>query len=417
MVREFQAVVFAAGHGTRFTDLVGNRPKCLLPLGPFPLIFYPLQLLQKYGFEGNFVNSIKEQKHFMFKTLLETIIIVLESQKNEISQRVDKLPLNLKCDFVTIASDSDYGTADALRSISERVRSDVFLITCDIVTNVDFYPVLNMFRKNDASVVSLFINGSSVDSSITIPGPKMKHKQERDLVGINPNNDRLLFLASTSDFEDTMSLPAHLLRSHGKIVIHSGLVDSHVYLIKRWVVDFLARSDRFSTIKGELLPFIIKKQMSRPSRNSNAEYSEVNFDANDIFDLLGQDDLEKKVLETNLNNFSRLKKTHDAELIRCYAYIAPADSVGIRVNTMLGYCNANRKVFGIWDSLGGGAPLVSPNAIIKSTQMSDCAVAENTTISEKTSIKSTVFGINCFVHEKTRISDSYIMNGAVIEER
>lgn len=353
----------------------------------------------------------------MFETFLEAIIIVLESQKNEILQRVDKLPLNLKYDFVTIASDSDYGTADALRSISERVKSDVFLITCDIVTNVDFYPVLNMFRKNDASVVSLFINGSSVDSSITIPGPKMKHKQERDLVGINPINDRLLFLASTSDFEDTMTLPAHLLRSHGKIVIHSGLVDSHVYLIKKWVVDFLARSDRFSTIKGELLPFIIKKQMSRPSRSSNAEYSEVNFDTNDIFDLLGQDDLEKKVLETNLNNFSRLKKTHDAELIRCYAYIAPADSVGIRVNTMLGYCNANRKVFGIWDSLCGGAPLVSPNAIIKSTQMSDCAVAENTTISEKTSIKSTIFGVNCFVHEKTRISDSYILNGAVIEER
>lgn len=49
---ELQAVVLAAGHGTRFTDLVGNRPKCLLPVGSFPLIFYPLKLLQKYGFEG-----------------------------------------------------------------------------------------------------------------------------------------------------------------------------------------------------------------------------------------------------------------------------------------------------------------------------------------------------------------------------
>lgn len=273
-----------------------------------------------------------------------------------------------------------------------------------------------MFRKNDASVVSLFINGSAVDPSITVPGPKTKHKQERDLVGINPSNDRLLFLASTSDFEDTMALPAHLLRSHGKVVIHSGLVDSHVYLIKKWVVDFLSRSDRFSTIKGELLPFIIKKQMSRPSK-SNFGQSEVSYDTDDIFDLLGQDDLDKKVLETNLNNFSRLKKSHDAELIRCFAYIAPADSIGIRVNTILGYCNANKKVFAIWESLCGNAPMVSPNAIIKSTQMSDCAVAENTTISEKTSIKSTVFGVNCFVHEKTRISDSYIMNGAVIEER
>lgn len=52
VAQEFQAVVLAAGHGTRFTDLVGNRPKCLLPIGPFPLIYYPLQLLHKYGFQG-----------------------------------------------------------------------------------------------------------------------------------------------------------------------------------------------------------------------------------------------------------------------------------------------------------------------------------------------------------------------------
>lgn len=52
VAQEFQAVVLAAGHGTRFPDLVGNRPKCLLPIGPFPLIYYPLQLLHKYGFQG-----------------------------------------------------------------------------------------------------------------------------------------------------------------------------------------------------------------------------------------------------------------------------------------------------------------------------------------------------------------------------
>lgn len=343
-------------------------------------------------------------------------MIVLESQKNEILQRVDKLPLKVKCDFITISSDSDYGTADALRSIGEKIKSDVLLISCDVLTDVDFYPVFNMFRTNDASVLSLFISGAKGDGStpVVVPGPKTKHKQERDLVGINPANDRLLFLASTSDFEDTMTLPAHLIRSHGKIVIHSGLIDAHVYLVKKWVVDYLGKSDRFSTIKGELLPFIIKKQMSRPT-NTNIGYSEASLDLNDIFDHVKQDELDQKVIETNLNNFSRLKKSYDAELIRCYAYIAPSNSVGIRVNTMMGFCTANKKVFSIWDSLCD-LPLVSPNANIKSTQITDCAVAENTTISEKTSIKSTIFGPNCFVHEKTRISDSYIMNGAVIEE-
>jgi translation initiation factor eIF-2B subunit gamma len=99
--------------------------------------------------------------------------------------------------------------------------------------------MLNIFRQNDASVVSLFWK-SGIEGDVVVPGPKSKYKQERDLVGINSKNDRLLFLASTSDFEETMDLPGHLLRSNGRIVIHSGLVDSHIYLIKKWVVDFLA---------------------------------------------------------------------------------------------------------------------------------------------------------------------------------
>lgn len=50
---EFQAVILAAGTGTRFRDLVGDHPKCLLPVGPYPLIFYPLNFASTYGFEGN----------------------------------------------------------------------------------------------------------------------------------------------------------------------------------------------------------------------------------------------------------------------------------------------------------------------------------------------------------------------------
>lgn len=71
VAQEFQAVVLAAGHGTRFTDLIGNRPKCLLPIGPFPLIYYPLQLLQKYGFQGKTcTNIIMKINNTLFSTIL-----------------------------------------------------------------------------------------------------------------------------------------------------------------------------------------------------------------------------------------------------------------------------------------------------------------------------------------------------------
>lgn len=49
--------------------------------------------------------------------------------------------------------------------------------------------------------------------------------------------------------------------------------------------------------------------------------------------------------------------------------------------------------------------------------MTDCAVAENTVISEKTSLKNCILGPNCNVKPKTRISNSVLMNGVVIEDR
>lgn len=203
-------------------------------------------------------------------------------------------------------------------------------------------------------------------------------------------------------------------------MIHSDLVDAHVYLVKKWVVDYLGKTaDRFSTLKGELLPFIIKKQMSRPRNNKSKVdfkgFSEASLDLYDIFDHVKQNELDQKVMETNLNSSNRLKKSFDAELIRCFAYISPETSVGIRVNTMVGFCSANKKVFDIWSSLSDSS-LISMNATVKSTQIVDSAVGENTIISEKTSIKNSVFGPNCQIHEKTRISDSIIMNEVTIEE-
>lgn len=98
---EFQAIVLAAGRGTRLPELTGDRPKCLLPIGPYPMIFYPLQMLQKHGFQ-------------------EIIVIVLEAQRSEIQQALERLPLKVKIEYATIPSDSDYGTADALRHIQDR---------------------------------------------------------------------------------------------------------------------------------------------------------------------------------------------------------------------------------------------------------------------------------------------------------
>lgn len=49
---EFQAVVLAAGSGSRMSELTAGKPKCLLPVGTKPLVWYPLHKLQTSGFTG-----------------------------------------------------------------------------------------------------------------------------------------------------------------------------------------------------------------------------------------------------------------------------------------------------------------------------------------------------------------------------
>lgn len=49
---EFQAVVLAAGKGSRMSEITTGKPKCLIPIGPKPLVWYPLYKLQTSGFSG-----------------------------------------------------------------------------------------------------------------------------------------------------------------------------------------------------------------------------------------------------------------------------------------------------------------------------------------------------------------------------
>ena len=48
---EFQAVVFAAGRGSRLTELTNDTPKALLPIANKPMIWYSLHMLDKAGVE------------------------------------------------------------------------------------------------------------------------------------------------------------------------------------------------------------------------------------------------------------------------------------------------------------------------------------------------------------------------------
>lgn len=178
------------------------------------------------------VRILTFQNNSSYFTISDALVIVQESQKAEIAQRIEKLPLDIKCEFVTIPANSDSpGTADSLKLLADKVQSDALLMSCDIVTDVDLFPMLQMFRSNNASVTAMFIEDNNKITSV--PGISSKFRLEKDLIAVNPSNNRLLTLSSSSDFEDTMSLTSHLLRSNHKAVFYTSMIDAHIYLVRK----------------------------------------------------------------------------------------------------------------------------------------------------------------------------------------
>ncbi|EFA10335.1 translation initiation factor eIF2B subunit gamma [Tribolium castaneum] len=398
---EFQAVVLAAGRGSRMPEITSGKPKCLLPVGTKPLVWYPLYKLQQSGFT-------------------DVILVVLENHKSEIQATLDKSELEIKIDYFPVSGKEDLGTADSLRLLHDRLKSDVLVISCDFITDFSLKGVLDVFRMHDASVASLFFHPHG--GELTIPGPKSKHKPERDLVGIDAQTNRLVFLASASDFESELSLPRSLLKKHTHVKMYSNLVDSHVYVLKNWVVKYLNSQPNFTTIKGELLPHIVKKQLSKPPKGAEGKSIVSKCDSEDIFNYAKEDPFSIIIRESSSYNdhIGDSKPTYHGDSIRCYALIAPRDSFGVRVNTLATYWAVNSKVSERWDKITNGLSLVlrHPKSEIKSSQVDDkCVVWEGAKLHEKTSFKNSVIGANSEVCSFSRVFNCIVMNNVTIKEK
>lgn len=100
------------------------------------------------------------------------------------------------------------------------------------------------------------------------------------------------------------------------------------------------------SLKGELIPYIVKKQLVRaPKSEGEKQFSVVNLNTKqDIIQFVKQNELDRKIIETSLFNDSVNRNAFSDDLIRCYALLPQDNTFGIRVNTTLFYCTINQKV-------------------------------------------------------------------------
>ncbi|RMC08596.1 hypothetical protein DUI87_14843 [Hirundo rustica rustica] len=245
--------------------------------------------------------------------------------------------------------------------------------------------------------------------------------------------------------------------------IRTGLMDAHLYCLKKYVVDFLvensgesqtlsptvdvadcADSDskgsplqipmegnsRFhrtiTSLRSELIPHLVRKQFSSPASlqqglDNNEEDQKKKEQASlDIYSFIKEDNsLLKPAPDNSCWNDHRgdMNETLHEGKVRCYVHIMK-EGLCYRVNTLGLYIEANRQVPKLLLSLGLEEPLVHGSAQITDRGMvgSDSIIGSSTQIGEKTSIKHSIIGSMCTIKDKVKITNCIIMNSVTIEE-
>lgn len=405
---EFQAIVMAAGKGNRMTDIILNgdkatrnsdvpaMPKCLLPIGNRPMVYYPVRMLEKAGFT-------------------EINIITLNSCKSRVETEL-KVNCGIKASLNIVGIDDndeedDFGTANSLYLLKDKIVNDCMIVSCDLISNVNIQRMANFYRNNSASFTMLLSNNIEQYSELPATGEKGKYKPERDLIGMDIDTNRLLFFGAEADISD-VKIKSSLIQKYPKINWTSKLQDAHFYIIKKWLVDYIIDNKRIISLKSEFLPYVIKKQFSSVHKKAPESSLKKNLPTAKkptpkILDYHKIDEL------TKLINKATLSKSEN-ELLSCYAFIQE-DGFCLRTNNLTIFAESNRQIMG---KIMPFFQRERTNSLTgKSSQVNlDSLIGEGSKIGDKALVKRSVIGRNCHIGEKSKITNSIIMDNVKIGE-
>lgn len=123
--------------------------------------------------------------------------------------------------------------------------------------------------------------------------------------------------------------------------MHSNLLDSHVYIISKWVLDYMSEHLKHClSFKREVLPYLIKHQQSKGIYVT--VYFHILYYILELqqLALYNQDSIDQLALRYSSYPFGTTPTTHP---IQCHAHTI-TEGLCMRVNTIPLYMEANRIV-------------------------------------------------------------------------
>ena len=398
--------------------LAEQVPKALLPIANRPLIWYVIAFLNRHGFEEAIV--ISQPTYFdRIRSSVQSFITIYN--------------LPIKLDYVCLPTEKhkEMGTADALRYIQPQIKSDLLILPCDILIDIHLQKFADIHRCYNSTLTVLLAPQTNPSSPDASGGAAKSYKAGSDIVAMAEDSERVLLLQNETEVDEKLSLTRSLLLKFPSLEVHTDLRDTHVYLMKRAVLDILNEPEckKISSIKEELIPLLLRRQLT--------EYKEVDtsFDslANDLntgFNTI--DDLDLLALQLSESNRSqRLERIIEGGacktiyyLYACYKMVLSGPQIARRVSTVQDYIEGNklmqrdftrRNLWPIEESVlvHGSVDISGP---IERVVGSDTWVGENSSIAEGCSIKKSIIGPLTLLGKNVKVSNSIIMEKVVIED-
>jgi bifunctional UDP-N-acetylglucosamine pyrophosphorylase/glucosamine-1-phosphate N-acetyltransferase len=160
-----QAVILAAGRGTRLGQIAVTRSKALLPVAGKPLL-------------GRVIDTIRE-------TGLRRIVVVAGENIDEINRYISCNESNIDGDIVVCQQQMPLGTADALLTAQDTIQGSFLLISVDnIVASTELRLLIAHFNSRYREEVTLGLVHAPTDeiaqsASVEIDGQRVTRIVEK----------------------------------------------------------------------------------------------------------------------------------------------------------------------------------------------------------------------------------------------
>lgn len=402
---KLDAIILAAGSGSRMVELTRGRPKCLLPVGNHSLIWFAITSLKSIGVK-------------------RIIILVPDTYEQDIKQYCHKKfnsDKGLILEFASVSVKEDCGTAESILAIRDRIREDFIVFSCDsIVDPKSLLALLNHYRLYDPMLTMLLADNPAYFQSQPSPGRREKETYPRDVITIEPlekldqtlahecSANKIVFLHSERDLGKNLRIKNRELALHPSLEVCSQFLDTHIYIMKRQSLEFLSQHREKTVLKGEIIPLLISRQFSRLENDSCGDDDE---EQENLRGFSRRSDYERELKERlesfnprNVAQSNYLNKPKLSKPTACHALITKG-LLAYRANTLRSYLDCNREVKNILHLFG----------MRNLTFIKECLLGDDTKVGEKCILKGGSIGNGCRIGDKVKLFNCVVMDNVEIE--